>query len=57
MAALADFGGFNDGILILPALMMQLYAQKMYMRHLFGILPIKSSGKNRNDNGRKKIEN
>ena len=46
MAALGDFGGFNDGVLILPALLMQFYAQNMYLRHLFGILPIKSGKKN-----------
>ena len=41
MAALGDFGGFNDGIVLIPLVFMQIYSRKMYLQHLFTILPIK----------------
>ena len=41
MAVLGDFGGFNDGIVLIPAILMSLYAQKMYMRELNSLLPVK----------------
>ena len=41
MQALGDFGGFNDGIVIIPAILMSIYSQKMYLRELFSFLPVK----------------
>lgn len=41
MELLSDFGGFNDGIILIPAVLMHFYSQKMYIQHLFGLLPIK----------------
>ena len=45
MAALSDFGGFNDGIILFPAIFMQVYSHKMYLQFLFGLLPTKSGDK------------
>ena len=42
MEALGDFGGFNDGILLIPAILMQIYSNKMYSQALFSLLPIKT---------------
>ena len=42
MAALGDFGGFNDGILLFPAILMSMYSQKMFLKELFALLPVKS---------------
>ena len=52
MEALGDFGGFNDGIILFPAIIMQIYSQKMYLQHLFKLLPIKRA---RNSSDIKKI--
>ena len=52
MEALGDFGGFNDGIILFPAVFMQIYSQKMYLQHLFKLLPIKRAKKS---SDRKKI--
>ena len=52
MEALGDFGGFNDGIIFIPAILMQIYSQKMYLQHLFKLLPIKRA---KNPSDRKKI--
>ena len=41
MEALSDFGGFNDGVVIIPAIFMQIYSHKMYLQFLFALLPIK----------------
>ena len=41
MEALGDFGGFNDGVIIIPAIFMQIYSAKMYLQALFSLLPIK----------------
>ena len=41
MDALGDFGGFNDGIILFPAIIMQIYSQKMFLQDLFSLLPIK----------------
>ena len=41
MEALGDFGGFNDGIMLFPAILMQIYSSKMYSQALFSLLPIK----------------
>ena len=41
MEALSDFGGFNDGIIFIPAIFMQIYSARMYMQALFSLLPIK----------------
>ena len=43
MAALGDFGGFNDGVVLIPALFMSFYSQKMFAKELFSLLPTKSS--------------
>ena len=41
MALLGDFGGFNDGIALIPAILMSIYSQKMFKRELFSFLPVK----------------
>ena len=41
MEALGDFGGFNDGVLIIPAILMHIYSSKMYLQALFSLLPVK----------------
>ena len=43
MEALGDFGGFNDGVVIIPAIFMQIYSSKMYLQSLFSLLPIKQT--------------
>ena len=30
MTLLSDFGGFNDGVILLPAILMTMYNAKMY---------------------------
>ena len=42
MAALGDFGGFNDGVILIPAILMSIYSQKMYLQELFSQLRIKN---------------
>ena len=42
MAALGDFGGFNDGIVLIPVILMSIYSQKMFLQELFSLLPVKS---------------
>ena len=41
MTFLADFGGFNDGILLLPALLMSIYNSKMFYQVIATLLPVK----------------
>ena len=41
MSWLADFGGFNDGVVFLPAILMSIYTNKMFNRALFSLLPVK----------------
>ena len=53
MEALGDFGGFNDGIILFPAIFMQIYSQKMYLHHLFKLLPIK---RNKDSSDKRKIK-
>ena len=43
MQALGDFGGFKEGILLFPTILMSIYSNKMYLMSLFALLPIKSS--------------
>ena len=43
MEALSDFGGFNDGVLIIPAIFMQIYSSRMYLQSLFALLPVKQT--------------
>ena len=43
IVALSDFGGFNDGVVLLPAVLISIYSQKMYLKSLFTRLPIKRS--------------
>ena len=31
MEALSDFGGFNDGVIIIPAIFMHIYSYRMYL--------------------------
>ena len=45
MEALGDFGGFNDGVVFIPAIFMQIYSSKMYLQSLFSLLPIKQMKK------------
>ena len=42
MAALGDFGGFNDGVILIPAILMSIYSRKMFLQELFGQLRMKS---------------
>ena len=41
MQALSDFGGFNDGIMLFPAIVMSIYSKKMFLQSLFSLLPVK----------------
>ena len=41
MEALGDFGGFNDGVMLFPAIFMSFYSNKMFQQTLFSLLPIK----------------
>ena len=41
MQALGDFGGFNDGIMLFPAILMSIYSNKMFLQSLFSLLPVK----------------
>ena len=43
MEALGDFGGFADGIVMIPAIFMKMYSSRMYLQSLFSLLPIKAS--------------
>ena len=42
MEMLGDFGGFNDGIMLFPAILMSIYSNKMFLQSLFSKLPVKS---------------
>ena len=53
MEALGDFGGFNDGVLIFPAIIMQIYSSRMYLQSLFSLLPVKQT---KISGGRKKMK-
>ena len=53
MTLMSDFGGFNDGIAIFPAILMTIYNGKMYDAEKTSVFPIKrkgSMGKNRHRN-------
>ena len=41
MEVLGDFGGFNDGIMLFPAILMSIYSNKMFLQSLFSLLPVK----------------
>ena len=41
MILLSDFGGFNDGIMFLPAILMSLYNAKMFHTHATTFFPVK----------------
>ena len=41
MAMLSDFGGFNDGVLFFPAILMTLYNSKMFYSVVAAMLPVK----------------
>ena len=43
MEALGDFGGFADGIVLIPAIFMKMYSSRMYLQSLFSLLPIKTT--------------
>ena len=47
MALLGDFGGFNDGVLFLPAILMAFYNSKMFYSDTATLLPIKHRHKAR----------
>ena len=42
IAALGDFGGFNDGIVLIPAILMSFYSYKMFLKEIFALLPVKT---------------
>ena len=50
MTLLADFGGFNDGISLLPALLMAKYNEKMFRAAQFSFFPIKRKSRPRHKN-------
>ena len=41
MTFLADFGGFNDGIVLLPAILMGIYNSKMFYQVVTTLFPVK----------------
>ena len=41
MTLMSDFGGFNDGIAIFPAILMTIYNGKMYNAEKNSVFPIK----------------
>ena len=41
MAFLSDFGGFNEGIMFLPAILMTLYNSKMFHSSIATLFPVK----------------
>ena len=43
MEALGDFGGLNDGVVIILAILMQIYSSRMYLQSLFALLPVKQT--------------
>ena len=51
MALLSDFGGFNDGVLIIPGTFMGIYAAICYQAELLRLTPINiKPGKMKNIN-------
>ena len=50
MTLLADFGGFNDGVSLLPALLMASYNARMFRAAQFSYFPIKRKSKPRKKN-------
>ena len=42
MTLLSDFGGFNDGVTLLPAILMGMYNAKMYYAAKTSLFPIKN---------------
>ena len=38
---LSDFGGFNDGLLLLPAVLMAFYAKRMFYADAYTTMPVK----------------
>ena len=59
MMFLSDFGGFNDGIAIFPAILMTLYNGKMYDAEKASVFPIKrkdAKGKKRSKKMQKKFK-
>ena len=47
MALMSDFGGFNDGIAIFPAILMTIYNGKMYNAEKNSVFPIKRKAQRR----------
>lgn len=47
MALLGDFGGFNDGVVLLPTFFLTMYSSRMFMRSNGGDLPTKQKRKPR----------
>ena len=41
MSLFGDFGGFNDGILFLPAIVMSIYNSKMFSKAVSTLFPVK----------------
>ena len=56
MEALGDFGGFADGIVLIPAIFMKMYSSRMYLQSLFSLLPIKTSKSSKGSRYRMKEE-
>ena len=56
IVGLSDFGGFNDGIILLPAILISIYSQKMYLKSLFTRLPIKRSSNSKENSNEKMKE-
>ena len=56
IVGLSDFGGFNDGIILLPAILISIYSQKMYLKSLFTRLPIKRTSNSKENSNEKMKE-
>ena len=41
MTLLSDFGGFNDGVTLIPAILMSMYNAKMFNAAKASVFPIK----------------
>ena len=55
MMALSDFGGFNDGVMFIPKILMGFYSSKMFLQNLFDQLPTKKKSKQTQFNHRNQM--
>ena len=50
MDFLSDFGGFNDGILIIPTVFFAFYSERVYQNDVYTQMPVKKKRKQRVNN-------